>query len=64
MAGSGASGRSVMDGRATANRIGTSSAINLSRIIHASRIGMCATVACISHFARTLVRERLAQSDT
>ena len=25
---------------------------------------MCATVACISHFARTLVRWRFAQSDT
>src|SRR5579862_7714317 len=38
--------------------------VSLSTIIHTSRSGMCATVACISHFARVFVRDRFAHSPT
>ncbi len=36
----------------------------LSNIIQAKRIGICATVACINHFARTFARCRFAHSAT
>ena len=38
--------------------------LTLSKIIQAKRIGICATVACISHFARTLARCRFAHNET
>ena len=37
---------------------------NLSYIINPRRIGMCSTVACISHFARVLVFADAAHKQT